>query len=268
MVDTSKCFSLIRGRAMRVTRLDGCGGIVRGPDSTVVSDGFITAGLTAQSDEGTEISVTNAAGRVCISDTPCPAFTGYEASIEFCNVNPDLFRLLTGQSMVFDATTPNPIGVGFRMNSGVNACDVGFALELWSNVPSAACDPAAGVAYGYFLIPFLKGGILGDFTIQNDAINFTLSGARSKDGSAWGVGPYNVVGGVGGAPSPLKTAIDDQDHLHLELTTVAPPTPACGAQQLGVPMIASPTAAWATGQYVTLRNGTRAKWSGTAWVAG
>ena len=31
MVDTSKCFSLVRGRAMRVTRLDGCGAVVLGP---------------------------------------------------------------------------------------------------------------------------------------------------------------------------------------------------------------------------------------------
>jgi hypothetical protein len=304
MVDTSKCFSLIRGRAMRVTRLDGCGAVVNGPDSVVVTDGFITVGLTAQTDEGTAISVTNAAGKVCISDEPCPLFTGYDVQVEFCGVNPDLVRLMTGMPMVQDSGTPSQ-GVGFRMNTGVDACDSGFALELWSNVPTAACEPGTGVSYGYFLVPFLKGGIIGDFTIQNDAINFTLTGAKSKDGSGWAKGPYNVVAGVGGVAAPLLTAIDDEDHLHMQLTTIAPPTELCGAQSLGVaattatapagtttgpatltptngytpanlagangPPItptASPATAWTVGQYITFRDGSKGRWSGTAWVAG
>ncbi|HEY5421314.1 MAG TPA: hypothetical protein VIL10_11295, partial [Marmoricola sp.] len=180
-----KKFALVRGRVMRVTRLDGCGGVVLGPDSVVTSDGFITVGLTANTDEGTTISVTNAAGKICILDQPCPQFTGYTAEVAFCGVDPDLYNLMTGQPVVLDA---NDDAVGFKMNSGVDACDSGFALEVWSNVPQAACEPGAEAQYGYMLIPFLRGGIIGDFTIGNDAVNFTLSGAASKDGSQWGVG--------------------------------------------------------------------------------
>src|SRR5262245_56874913 len=168
MADTSKCFALVRGRAMRVTRLDGCGAVVLGPDSQVVSDGFVSVALTANTDEGTAISVTNAAGKVCISDEPCPTFTGYGIEIEFCGVNPELYAMMTGQDTVLDGAG---LAVGFRVNSKVDACDSGFALEVWSNVPSAACEPGAGQAYGYMLIPFVKGGIIGDFTIANDAVN-------------------------------------------------------------------------------------------------
>lgn len=294
MVDTSKCFSLVRGRVMRVTQLDGCGAKVLGPTAQIVSDGFISVALAAQTDAGTEISVTNAAGNVCILDSPCPKFTGYEVTIEFCGVDPDLYRLLTGQTMELDG---DGLGVGFRMNTGVDACATGFALELWSNVPSAACAPGSGVSYGYFLIPFLKGGIIGDFTIANDAVNFTLTGAKSKDGSAWGVGPYNVVKSAIGADSPLLVAVDPKDHLVMELTPVAPPVDAgCGAQPLGVPatsavagipatyspvnsygratfalmtgLTASPSTAWTTGQYALNRDGSKGYWNGTAWVAG
>jgi hypothetical protein len=282
---------------MRVTRLDGCGAKVLGPDSTVTSDGFVSVGLSAQTDEGQTISVTNAAGRVCILDEPAPAFTGYELSIEFCGVNPDLFSLLTGQEVVMDSQA-TPQGVGFRVNSGVDADESGFALEVWSNVPTAACEEGSGVAYGYFLIPFAKGGIIGDFTIANDAVNFTLTGARSKDGSAWGVGPYNVVKDASSIDAPLKTPIDSKDHLHMELTTVAPPEAVCGATALGVeatgatagapgtleptnsyapadfaelsanPLAATPGTAWTTGQHIVLRDGSHAYWDGTAWVAG
>ena len=75
---------------------------------------------------------------------------------------------------------------GFRVNSDIDACDSGFALELWSNVPATACVPGQTAAYGYLLIPFVKGGVLSDFTIGNDAVNFTVSGANSKEGSGWG----------------------------------------------------------------------------------
>jgi hypothetical protein len=224
----NKCFSLVRGRAMRVTRLDGCGAVINGATASVVSDGFITVGLTAQTDEGTTISVQNAAGDICILDEPAPKFTGYEISIEFCQVDPGLFEILTGQDVVTDGATPTPGAVGFRMNSGVNASESGFALEVWSQVPTAVCEPGAGVSYGYFLVPFVQGGLLGDFTIGNDAVNFTMSGARSKDGSAWDVGPYDVVKDATGATdSPLLVPIDSKDHLHMQLTTVPPPTASC-----------------------------------------
>lgn len=292
MTDTSNCFSLVRGRAMRVTRLDGCGAKVLGPRSQVVTTGFISVAFSAQTQEGESIEVTNAAGDICIRDVPAPEFTGYDIEVSFCGVNPDLIALMTGQARVNDAAG---LGAGFRMNSGVNLDDSGFAIELWSSVPTAAC--VGGVpSYGYFLIPYLKGGIIGDFSIENAAINFTLSGAKSKDGSAWGVGPYNVTTTTGGTPAPLATAIDPKDHLHMELVQVAPPTAVCGASPLGIPatgatagipatltpansyasanlagassMTASPNTAWTTGQYVLLQDGTKAHWNATAWVVG
>lgn len=293
MVDTSKCFALVRGRVMRVTQLDSCGAKVLGPTATAISDGFISVALAAQTDAGTTVSITNAAGNVCVLDEPCPKFTGYNLTIEFCGVNPDLYRLMTGQFMETDTTLA--FGTGFRMNTGVDPCASGFALEVWSNVPASAC--VGGVpSYGYFLLPFVKGGIIGDFTIANDAVNFTLTGANTKDGSAWGVGPYNVVKGASNADVPLLTAVDPKDHLVMFLTQTAPPAAICGAAALGVPatsavagipgtylpansygranfaamtgLTASPLTLWTTGQYVLLRDGSKAYWNSTAWVAG
>lgn len=290
----SQCFALVRGRALRVTKLDGCGSVDLGPRSVVVTDGFISVGLTANNEEGETISVTNAAGKICILDEPSPSFTGYGIEVAFCGVDPELFSMMTGQPVVMDAD--GVLAIGLRVNSGIDVNDSGFAMELWSNVPVAACDPSGGASYGYFLIPFVKGGTLGDVTIENGAINFTLTGASSKDGSEWGVGPFDVVRDVSDLPSPLLTAIDPKDHLNLEVTTVAPPEPTCGATALGVPattatagipatlapansyppetfaeigaLVASPLTAWTTGQYLLLGDGTKAHWDGTQWVAG
>lgn len=293
---SSQCFSLVRGRALRVTKSDGCGRVLLGPSSQVTTEGFISVGLTANNEEGETISVTNAAGKVCILDEPSPSFTGYNIEVAFCGVDPELFSLMTGQPVVLNADGTDAIG--FRMNSGINLGDSGFALELWSNVPVAACDASGGSSYGYFLIPFAQGGVLGDFTVENGAINFTLTGATSKDGNEWGVGPFDVVRDGGGAAGPLLEALDSKDHLHMQLTTVAPPAPSCGAVALGVPatgadaattpatlapansyppadladaatgFAATPATAWTAGDYVTLGDGSQAHWDGTAWVAG
>lgn len=406
---TQQCFSLIRGRAMRVTRLNGCGAVVPGSQSQVVTKGFISVGLTSNTEEGEAISITNANGDVCISDTPAPKFTGYGVEINLCGVDPSLIGILTGQPLVQDPDTGSGSPaeyLGFRVNSGVSLDDSGFGLELWSGVPAAACGTGGTQQYGYFLLPYLKGGVIGDFTVENGAINFTITGAQTKDGAGWGVGPYDVVNAVGtnevqtititgtptggtftlaydgdstgniaynataaavrtalaaldglsedsiavtggpgpgtpyvvtfvgplggqdvalltgtdaftggtspdmtiavttpgatGGPSPLLTAIDSKDHLHLQLTTIAPPTDVCGAQAVGSEatgatevegaaatltpdnsyapwdladandgtFTASPGTAWSTGSYVLTESGQKIHWNATTWVTG
>lgn len=292
---TGQKFSLVRGRALRATRLDGCGRVVLGPDSVITTEGFISVALTANNEEGETISVTNAAGKVCILDEPEPRFLNYTVVVSFCGVDPELFSMMSGQKVVLNAAGTE--AVGFRVSSKVSLGDKGFALEMWSNVPVAACDAAGGSSYGYFLLPFLKGGTLGDFTVENGAINFTLSGASTKEGSEWGVGPFDVVRDESGVAGPLNEPITDGDHLHMEVTSVAPPAiQDDGAFALGVPatagvagtpgttnptnsyapasfatigaLTATPNTAWTAGQYIRLRDGSTAHWSGSAWVAG
>jgi hypothetical protein len=288
------CYPILRGRRLRATRLDGCGTPVLGPDSTVVTKGFISVALTANNEEGEEINVTNANGEVCVLDTPVPKLKNYSVEITFCDVNPALLNLMSGQPLVLNGTDT----VGFRVNSDVDTAASGFGLELWTGVASETCEVGSGTAYGYLLLPFLQGGTLGDFTVENAAINFTLTGATTKKGSGWGVGPYDVVMDSG-TPGPLATAINSGDHLHLERTTVAPPEADCDPQPLGVeatgftagtpgtstpansyppasaaeliaegPLLPPATPAWTTGQYIVLRDGSTAYWDGDQWVAG
>lgn len=294
----SKCFPLVRGRVMRATRLDECGRIATSGCSSITTDGFVSVALTANIEEGEEISVTNANGKVCVRDAPKPSFKSYGVQVTFCNVDPELFAMLSNQATVYDSEGD---AVGFRMSSSVDTADAGFALELWSGVPGVACDsgnPSAQGSFGYLLLPFVGGGILGDFTLENGAVTFTLQNAATKDGSAWGVGPYDVVPGVGGVPGPLLEPILAGDHLHVQYTTVAPPEPGCICIPSGPPatgatsgtpgtwtpvdsyppetltalrasgIVASPTTAWVTGRYVVLGDGSHAHWDGDSWESG
>jgi hypothetical protein len=239
-VANPKSFPLVRGRTMRVTAVDQCCAPAYGPDAMVVTDGFVSVALTANITEAEEIVVTNANGKTCVRDPGCSEFQGYGVEITFCEVSPCLFSIVTGQPAYVDAAGNI---IGFRMNSGVSVCASGFALEVWMGVPGVACAGDAG-AFGYLLLPCLTGGVIGDFTIENAAVTFTVTGAATKDGNGWGVGPYNVVGdGVspaGGSAGPLPSPLEADDHLLAIFTTVPPPDETDGCVELLPPTPGAP----------------------------
>ena len=292
-------FPLVRGRMMRVTRVDGCCAPAYGDDNMVVTEGFVSVALTANINEPEEILVTNANGKTCVRDPGQAEFQGYGVEITFCEVSPCLFSIVTGQPTVVDA---NGDVVGFRMNSGVSLSGSGFALEVWMGVPGVACTGEAG-GFGYLLLPCLQGGVIGDFTIENAAITFTVTGASTKDGNGWGNGPYEVVADTDGTtPTVLPEPLDADDHLYVAFTTIEPPevTDGCvalvagpaSAAQAGTPgtwlpsgstapatfsaantagVDAVPTTAWTTGQYVqgaTAGAPGEMHWNGTTWATG
>lgn len=287
-------FSLVRGRVLRLTKTDGCGQPLLGPRSTLVTDGFISVGMTPTNVEGEAISVTNANGENCVLDTPSPRFQNFAVTVNLCGVDPEALSMLTGQPVRFNAAGTEV--VGFTVNSRVDLGALGFALELWSKVPVAACDASGLTEHGYFGLPFLQGGTLGDVTVENAAVNFSVTGAVTKDGNGWGAGPYDVVRDEVGLPGPLNDPLDPYDHFILERTTVPPPSPTTGAIALGTAatgatagspgaatpansyfpetlasmstVTATPSTAWTSGQYVSLADGSTAHWNGTAWVAG
>lgn len=233
----TKCLSLVRGRRIRLTRLDGCGRPVYGEASSVTSKGFITVGFTANTTESDEINVTNAAGEVCVFEPAETTLTGYGVEITFCEVDPELLALVTGQAVYVDAFGNVS---GFTINTKVSLEGQGFALELWSGVAGGdACSTVGAEGnYGYTLLPYLKGGILGDFTVENGSVTFTVTGANTRDGNNWGVGPYaDVMLTAASEPGPLPTALDGDDHLLLTATGIAPPEALCGTRPLLDPAV-------------------------------
>jgi hypothetical protein len=228
----TKCLSLVKGRRIRLTRLDGCGRPVYGDCSTAVSRGFISVSFTANTTESDEISVTNAAGEICVFEPSETSLTGYAVEIAFCEVDPELFSLVTGQPVVLDAAGN---AIGFDIDTKTSLTGQGFALELWagSAAGDACATEGAQGSYGYLLLPFLQGGIVGDFTVENGAVTFTLTGANTRDGNSWGVGPYSDIQiGVGGEPGPMLTPIGTTVALRTILTDVAPPEAVCGCRPL------------------------------------
>lgn len=227
-----QCGSQARGVVARVTLLDSCGAPVQSVCSTVVTDGFVSVEASKNQLDAQEIEVITAGGTLCGFDPGCPQFKNWELSIEFCRVDPSLFSILTGSPRVLDYAGNT---VGFRTQAKAQ-CSA-FALEVWSDVLGQACTTSGGKLYGYWLYPFVVGGLVGDHTFENDGLTFTVE-ASTKSGTGWGTGPtqspYQVVPtDVMNTPGALLTPLGADDHLHSQFTTIAPPVPTCGCKSLG-----------------------------------
>jgi hypothetical protein len=212
-----------KGKAMRLTLEDVCGAVVHGPASTVVSSGFIKVTLHPNYENNTSYLIRNANDELEINEEGLPLLRWWDATLEFVRVDPALVNLITGAPLVLDdAATPNVIG--WRSREGVTNQ---FGLEGWTDLAGAACV-AGTKSYGYWLLPFMINGQLGDVVVENAAATFTVT-AHTHNSSPWGVGPYNVRNNVGAVASPLLTPINALDHFHTEVTTLAPPVPTIGA---------------------------------------
>lgn len=223
---STKCYAQVRGSVIRVTRLDACGTPDPGASAVVVSKRVSTVTIDEVTDDGTNIRDRNFADELCVVDDAFTQVLGYTADIALCGVDPGLVSLLTGQPTVTNAADEI---VGFDANTGIDLDSFGFALEVWSRIAGSSCDPSGNRQWGYTPFPFLKGGRLGGFSFENGAVQFTISGAQTRDGNGWGVGPYDVDRDENGDPSPLHTALGANTHFRNIVVTLDPPAASCGA---------------------------------------
>ena len=226
----STCYSLLRVPVVRVTKLDACGQVVSG-NSMVTSNGIVTIEQSVETEDRQDYFTLNADGVACVRDTAPPIFKWINVTLTFCNVDPEMFNIMTGEPLVLnDATTP--AAVGFRTREG-SVANSNFAFESWSRVGGSSACSGGTVNYGYFLLPWITEGTVGDLTLENGLANFTVSG-RTTYNSLWGTGPYNIRTVEGGAnlgqQTKLLNAITSLDHRHMQLVNLAPPAPSCGAQ--------------------------------------
>lgn len=237
MVRETQLTTLAQGRRMRVTKLDSCGRPVYGDGSSVTSDGFVSVAASLTTSDTDAIEVKNANGRRVIYRAPKSSFGGYGIEIQMAEVDPELYSLVTGQPIFYDA---DGRAVGFGSDTSVDPDDSGFALEIWAGVTgNEGCDDEdAEGSWGYILFPYIKGGNVGDHTIENDAITFTLTGGSTSDGNGWGKGPYDVTLNNGATPAdpkvpgPLLTALSPTLHELFIPVLVTPPEALAGTRPL------------------------------------
>lgn len=223
----SICYPVLRVPAVRLTKLDACGEVVDSTCSMATSNGIITIEQTAELEDRQDYFTLNADAQPCITDTSPPILKWINVTITFCQVDPELYNIATAEPLVLNDATPTPVAVGFRTRQG-SVNNSNFAFEAWTRIGGSNNCSDGEVQYGYFLLPWLVEGMVGDLTLENGAANFVIT-ARTQPNSLWGVGPYNVVrSAVTGVPGPLLVPIASGDHRHMQVTTEPPPAVTCG----------------------------------------
>lgn len=224
------CFVPLLGKRVRLTALDECG---RPPaagaeNSVLVTDGFVTISLSAETEDGAEIITRKANGSMCVNEKMADSFKRFTVEIEFCGVNPGALAIASNAEG-YDDYAGDLAGITIPEGDMTKK----FALELWTGMSGVACGDDADEASGYIVLPFLQAGVLGDIEINGeDAVNFSVTGAFTKGQNNWGVGPYNVLHDESGEAAPLPTALDPFDHLLLMDTGLAPPPSSCDLQAM------------------------------------
>jgi hypothetical protein len=233
-------FAVVKGLALRASKIDRCGKPLAGASNRLVTEGFIRVNLDPELKAAEDLEQTNAAGKVCVQGRTPPERKWWNVEIQFCDVDPDLYSLITGWARVLD-WDDNPIG--FRDQKEVNA-DTGVAFEVWTGVgDDDGCEiplddsifsaAASGASHGYLLF----GGtefISGALTVESGVATFTMTG-RTIAMPHWGRGPYNVAAtDASGTPGRLLVPTSKSEHITLFSTPVVPPEVTDGADALAI----------------------------------
>lgn len=124
----------IKGRVIRLTRLDVCGAPVVGPKSSIVTRGFISVTLSEEIEAGEEYTQKNAWGEFCINEKDPDIMKWVNTTVELCEVDPDVLDVIGGATPVIAGG--NTIG----WTRGAAAPVGAFAVEVWTKKTGAdAC---------------------------------------------------------------------------------------------------------------------------------
>lgn len=237
----NQALPVIQGDMIRVTKVGYCGRPIPGQGNMIVTDGFIEFSTERETEDGDEIVVKNAKGQVCATNRTDDQFKRFNITLSLCGIHPETINVMTGNPLTLDA---NGDIDGFLQQTGASAG--GFALEVWAFTGGGEdCEPPTddavltvdgeGNTYWYFVFPWVRGGRLGDITINGtDAADIQVTGYTGS-GAHWGRGPYSVVAGVDGKPDRLPAPIPAKTHMLAKYTHVAPPKPTGGATLLSLP---------------------------------
>lgn len=196
----------VRGLALRVTRLSADGSPVSGSADgcdMYLSSGFISFTFTPSYAEADEISITNAAGEVCVYFKAPDTLQYVEFGLELCDPDPILTQMLIGGDVLTSATACEPDGmavadtavVGYAAPAlGTSAQGNGVAVEIWTQ--AVIGGKSANVCpYWHYLFPSAQFSLDGDRVIENGNLATVFAG-RGTGNAGFGAGPLMDTTGI------------------------------------------------------------------------
>lgn len=215
---------------MRVVRVDSCGIPVTGTGSmVVVTKGFVQVQAEPQYEDGEEFFERTADGTPCVNQKDDPVLKRFQLTIDFCEVNTTMFAFMASARELTSGGA-GVTGSGFAFGEGQPTNR--YSLEIWQRVAgSGACDASGAQRYIYNAFPNVGASKIGSYTIENGRSTFQVQsetqGASATAVIGWLNGPGTGTSWLPSGENALST-----DHWLFNVTTTAPPSPACNPTTL------------------------------------
>ena len=198
----------VRGLVLRVSRLASDGvPVVDGAEGcdVYISSGFVSFTFTPSYSEADEISITNAAGEVCVYYKAPDTLQYVEFGLELCDPDPILTEMLVGGDVLMagaDSACAPPgtqpgdtVAVGYAAPKlGDSAGENGVAVEIWTQAVVGG-KSANQCPYWHYLFPYATFRLDGERVIENGNLATVFAG-RGSGNQAFGGGPYIDTAGV------------------------------------------------------------------------
>lgn len=220
----TQCAAPIKAETARFTLLDICGVPITGEGSAqITTDSFTEIANSPQYEEGQRFLLRKANGQPCVNERDPGFFNWLQQTTTICTLDPDLIAAVTGSPIIAtDDTEAESTGVIFGEGLLTNR----FSMEVWQPISGeGACDAEGQQRFVYWAFPHVLDAQIQDFSFQNDTFTFGFMSITRAAHQDWNIGdPYL-------ADSPAATW-GPGNHYAFNITTVAPPEPACGAIEL------------------------------------
>lgn len=198
----------VRGLVLRVTRLASDGSPVVDSASgcdVYLTSGFINFTFTPSYNEADEISITNAAGEVCVYYKAPDTLQSVEFGLELCDPNPILTEMLVGGDVLMAsddaACAPegtqagDTIAVGYAApRIGAAASAAAVAVEVWTQAVVGG-KSANTCPYWHYIFPYATFRMDGERVVENGNLATVFAGQGSGN-SLFGAGPFIDTVGV------------------------------------------------------------------------
>lgn len=211
------CVTPIKGTHIRIVKVDVCGVPVTGASAmSVVTKGFVQVQMEPQYEDGQEYFERNADGDACVNQKDNSVLKRMQLTVELCEIDPIAASWVISARQLLVSTDV----LGWALQEGAPANR--FSLEAWQRVAGAGGCAAGGPRYIYNAWPNVGAVKMGTYTIENGRSGFTFTAETQGASTAWGDGPGTLNWLPAGASAQAT------DHWIWGITTVAPPTAACG----------------------------------------
>ena len=223
MASVSTCAAPIKGRVIRIVKLDSCGNPVTGTGSgmQVVHAAFTQVAQDPQYEDGVEFFERTASGALCVNQKDDPILKRINLTTDFCSVNVSASAFIMSAA---ELTTGAPTtGSGWALSEGASSNR--YSLEVWQEVAgSGACSSSGLQNYIYNAWPNCGASKVLAYNIalarstlsvmsETRAVSVASNGWLAKNGSAsW---------------LPAGATLAGTEHWLWNITTTAPPTAAC-----------------------------------------